>query len=434
MENRKSISYSFEDIKRYRQGLMSREEMHAFEKASMEDPFLSDALEGYMEADMNVADEHLNNISDRIHQKEEKKEQAVVVSMPKRGFAMWRVAAMVIVIAGAGLITYKVLDKDKIDSSTNPGTIAKVEPAETKPTEAPQSSSISDSGTFASPATKETVKSGQNTTSSNWSDVDANKAGEQKQNTAALRANELKEEAVKHEIAVRSEKKNNNDARLEEVRPAAPAKDPDPTDVGKRMEANNNLRANEIRGTIVTPSNTPLANTKFRVDNQKRGFTTDRQGNFVVVAEDSVVNATITSGYYTNTTVQLRANTNNSINIGTITMKPDEEFEKTVAVVGLGSKKMRVTDSASNKPANGWDSFQDYVAKALGRKLDSTEYDSDNSTEIEFFVDTNGKPRDIKIVTSTDADEGRTKEIVEAVKKGPKWVNKNQKTRLLIRY
>ncbi len=433
MENRKSISYSFEDIKRYRQGLMSRDEMHAFEKASMEDPFLSDALEGYMEADMHVADEHLNNISDRVQQKEEKKEQAVVVSMPKRGFAMWRVAAMVIVIAGAGLITYKILDKDKIDTGTNPGTIAKVEPTETKPTEVPQSSNISDSSSFASPATKESAKS-ENTTSSNWSEADAKKSAEQKQSTAALRADDLKEEAIKDEIAVRSEKKNNSNAKLEEVRPAAPAKDADPTDVGKRMEANSNLRANEIRGTIVTPSNTPLANTRFKVDNQKRAFTTDRQGNFVVVAEDSVVNATITSGYYANTTVQLRANTNNSINIGTITMKPDEEFEKTVAIVGLGSKKMRVTDSASNKPANGWDSFQDYVAKALGRKLDSTEYDSDNSTEIEFFVDTNGKPRDIKIVTSTDADEGRTKEIVEAVKKGPKWVNKNQKTRLLIRY
>src|SRR4051812_20998667 len=106
MEKRNSISYSFEDIKRYRQGLMSNEEMHAFEKASMEDPFLADALEGYMDADESVASQHLSNISEKISGKQKTNEQAVIVPMQRKSFAMWRVAAMLIVIAGAGLITY----------------------------------------------------------------------------------------------------------------------------------------------------------------------------------------------------------------------------------------------------------------------------------------------------------------------------------------
>jgi len=426
MENRKSISYSIKDIKRYRQGLMSREEMHAFEKASMEDPFLADALEGYMEADIDLADEHLNNISDRVQHKEEKREQAVVVSMPKKGFAMWRVAAMVIVIAGAGLITYNILDKEKIDTGTT-GPVATSTTPEVKPDEVPQTAtvktdttSLAYSGNTAANTNKGTV---------GWSDQNTTKP-ETKQ-VATLKVDDAKEDNSKDVTLTKTEK--NKNAALEEVRAAAPVQQADASDVGRKLEANTNANTNEIRGTIVTPSNTPLANTKFKVENQKRAFVTDQQGNFTVVAEDTVVNATITSGYYANTRVQLRANTN-SVNLGTITMKPDAEFEKTVAVVGLGSKKARVTDSASNKPANGWNSFQDYVAKALGRKLDSTEYDSDNSTEIEFFVDLNGKPKNIKLVTSTDTDESRTKEIIEAVKKGPRWVNKNQTTRILIRY
>ena len=39
--------YSAADIERYYNGLMSASERHALEKAALEDPFLSDAFEGY---------------------------------------------------------------------------------------------------------------------------------------------------------------------------------------------------------------------------------------------------------------------------------------------------------------------------------------------------------------------------------------------------
>ena len=43
------INYTFEDIQRYLQGKMSAAEMHEIEKAALQDPFLSDAIEGYRE-------------------------------------------------------------------------------------------------------------------------------------------------------------------------------------------------------------------------------------------------------------------------------------------------------------------------------------------------------------------------------------------------
>jgi hypothetical protein len=40
-------NYTAQDIERYYSGQMPAEEMHALEKAALEDPFLADALDGY---------------------------------------------------------------------------------------------------------------------------------------------------------------------------------------------------------------------------------------------------------------------------------------------------------------------------------------------------------------------------------------------------
>ncbi len=60
MKEEPTYHYSAADIQRYLQGKMSAAEMHAIEKAALDDPFLADALEGYrdvgvdMERDLEV--------------------------------------------------------------------------------------------------------------------------------------------------------------------------------------------------------------------------------------------------------------------------------------------------------------------------------------------------------------------------------------------
>jgi hypothetical protein len=39
--------YGVEEIRRYAEGKMSPEEMHAIEKAALDDPFLADAIDGF---------------------------------------------------------------------------------------------------------------------------------------------------------------------------------------------------------------------------------------------------------------------------------------------------------------------------------------------------------------------------------------------------
>ena len=61
-EEKNIINYTAADIEKYWKGKLSAAEMHAMEKAAMEDPFLSDALEGYKNA--NLAD--LDSLKERL--------------------------------------------------------------------------------------------------------------------------------------------------------------------------------------------------------------------------------------------------------------------------------------------------------------------------------------------------------------------------------
>ena len=47
MPGQKHIMYTAADLERYHNGKMNAKERHALEKAALDDPFLSDALEGY---------------------------------------------------------------------------------------------------------------------------------------------------------------------------------------------------------------------------------------------------------------------------------------------------------------------------------------------------------------------------------------------------
>ena len=93
------INYSFEDIQRYLKGKMSAAEMHDIEKAALQDPFLADALEGFHDADLATAQQHLNEINASLIKE---KKASKVVAFNKR--SQWlNVAALIIVLAGIGI-------------------------------------------------------------------------------------------------------------------------------------------------------------------------------------------------------------------------------------------------------------------------------------------------------------------------------------------
>ncbi|MEO8711951.1 MAG: hypothetical protein ABI405_07515, partial [Parafilimonas sp.] len=95
------INYTFEDIQRYLQGRMSSSEMHDMEKASLQDSFLADAIEGYTNVSETIAKQHLNEINASLFIE---KQKSKVVAFHKR--TRWlNIAAMLILIAGVGFLS-----------------------------------------------------------------------------------------------------------------------------------------------------------------------------------------------------------------------------------------------------------------------------------------------------------------------------------------
>jgi preprotein translocase subunit SecE len=78
-------------------------------------------LKDYSEASMQQSHQHLNEIT-ALFQKN--KEEAKVVVMPSKSFTWWRVAAMIIVVAGVGLFGWYIMNNNK--STDNAQTIAAV--------------------------------------------------------------------------------------------------------------------------------------------------------------------------------------------------------------------------------------------------------------------------------------------------------------------
>lgn len=121
--------YSLEAIEAYLTGKLSPAEMHAMEKAAIQDPFLADAIEGFRETDLAEARRHLGAVDQQILA------AAPVTLSASQGRRnnFWRVAAAVLVTAGVATIALLVNNgskmKPELATTTSLPSKAATEPA-----------------------------------------------------------------------------------------------------------------------------------------------------------------------------------------------------------------------------------------------------------------------------------------------------------------
>src|SRR5687768_15504543 len=107
MNQQSNHPYTAEDIRRYLQGEMPEAEMHALEKAALDDPMLADAIEGFQASIAAHGEvktlqdvEALNRtFAERFHK------------VPVKQFPLWQVAAAAVVIIIAGVVTFNYFNK-----------------------------------------------------------------------------------------------------------------------------------------------------------------------------------------------------------------------------------------------------------------------------------------------------------------------------------
>ena len=408
------INYSLEEIHRYLHGKMTAGEMHAIEKAALQDPFLADAIEGFNEADLTKAQQHLIEINADLLKE---KSQSKIVAFNKK--TQWvNIAAMVIVLAGIGVVASYFFKS----SNQNNITQVKSQPAKNQVLKDSSASEI-------------TTANAQPDTTTFIAEIKASKkitSLKEKANTIAKAADSYNQ-VEKNGIA--SDNINMAPVSPVEQNKIAARSFSNQADSQQNAESTQTVLQGYTAGVSITPStfsgkvidqnNKPIAGTLIQSADKKEIALSDENGNFSLQKNDSVLNVTASTIGFSSENKILEPGKNNTIKLHGISSNMND----VVVTTALGaSKKQRSFGRSSNSdsamPVGGWQNFNNYVLTKLNKDT-TASFVSDDLVELEFSVDDNGNPYNIKI--TKPLDDQHNAEAINILKNGPKWTNTSKK-------
>ncbi len=456
------------DIEKYHKGLLSAKEMHDLEKAALDDPFLADALEGYAVSGVNVNPD-INELTNRLTKRTEEESKVVpIATATKTSFSWWKIAAMVVLIAGAGLIVYQFgFNKKETD-------IAQVTSKET------EKSSAKDSGSTAPPVllnadtntipatmgkqekdkavtkitkptpstlTKEQVPKKNDTPVAIITDAEAPANAPTVANAPAnadieRAKKETLDDAVTRQRRASAERQEEFKAkRLDNFSKLATDSQPGKELAGKTagITVNANQRndsfnqTNIFRGRVTDGYNNALPFSNITNPEDGIGTYSDARGYFTLTSPDSILNVQVRSLGFESNNVQLQNNVpNNQVQL--------QEDRSSLAEVVISNKKVNSTRNRNNtmvleepEPADGWNNYDLYLANNLKvpENFKEKETGSHGEVELSFEVDKNGEPFNITVKKSLcDVCD---KEAIRLIKEGPKWKRKAKKGKATVK-
>ena len=457
-EEKKYQEFSASDIERYHKGLLTPKEMNAIEKAALEDPFLADAIEGYTDSRSSVQSD-LSQLKDRLAERIQGAKVVPIIPNKKRDFLWLRVAAMVVVLAGAGLLIYRFSasrsDKNIADLNSaskksmpqdsivaNPATSSTADSEKDKPNNIPQvdvTTQKKESTAVNKPAIeKQTVPPSkklddrnleqpspvinQNNSDAAITPVTDGKSGsksEQSNNSSSktLSLDQLakRKNSAEESGTGRATMLARRDSSLQLSTATKPA----------------NLRDNYFRGRVTDPNNNPVPFAKVTSTNDNVGTYTDVKGYYNLVSPDTVLDVEVRSIGFENHTAQLRNNVTNN----QVVLEPENKSLSETVIINKQSNPG--TKSRSNnlrveepEPADGWNNYNAYLENNLQMPDEVKIKKLSGKVEVSFEVDNKGQATKLRVEKSL-CDECDA-EALRLVKQGPRWKKNEKKKRTTI--
>ncbi|MGN6293248.1 MAG: carboxypeptidase-like regulatory domain-containing protein [Chitinophagaceae bacterium] len=432
------ISFTADDIRKYHEGKLTPAEMHALEKAALEDPFLADALEGYASEGVNLpadTDELKRRLAERL---EEKDKKVIPLAAPSKSFGWLRAAAMIVAIAGAGLLVYKLgfdrKEKNIAQTTTQErsqdtaATIANDSNAKTTTVAAaemkPDAAKDSPAGTVQHNTTDQTAKQSAPPTTAPVQAAPQAKLEEKAAETTALNdemAAKIKADSTRNAESLVALQQNRSQAQYNySVLPKEDvARNVSSAAKSRRTQAF--IQNNIFRGKVTDEQNNPLPFANITNSRDNVGTYSDAQGNFVLTSPDSVMDVQVRSLGFENNATQLQ----NGVALNKVTLKDDRSLTEIV----LSNKKVNTRLRNSNmvleepEPADGWSNYDTYLANNLNiPETYKNRRSEGGEVELSFEVNQLGEPVNIKVVRSLC--EVCDKEAIRLLKEGPKWKRK----------
>lgn len=420
------IIYSAEDIQKYFSGNLSPAEMHAMEKAALEDAFLAEAMEGYEGMQEKEWDETLLLLKDKFL----KGPPAKVIPMKAAPvYRILKLAAVILFIFGGVAVTYLLTNKEPASNkplaviSSKSDSVTGVTGSHTDSVVATETTSINtpkvvtrrekqvpkpsatirpmaDSTFIYRPGKAE--KKEEITVAGGGYVDDQLKAQRDfaSSNTTPTSQNALETSVLKNnEIARQSSKETEKSKK-------------DAPDFTRRFSAQ-----------VIGQDGSPLPFANISISNEHFGTYADAKGNFRLVSPDSLLTVEIKSAGYISRNFTLRSD----VTPNKIVLAEDELAlkEKTMVSGKFNAynktrRSVLVADTLINvEPADGWDNYDRYLANNLSLSNEIIDKKIHGEVEVSFDVQRNGVLSNIKIDKSlcNDCDEA----ALRAIKEGPRW-------------
>ena len=434
-----NIIYTAQDIEQYITGKLTPLQMHAMEKAALDDEFLAEAIEGYQGVKTEEWKKQIDLLKDKFENKET---TAKVIPLIKRNNNWWKAAA-VLLIGGTATLSYLFFNKtDKQQIAQNAKTISTSdsivrttnEPEKTFVITTPQedlkiveknktnkiennlaavTETIKPDSNFiykpvappaAVPAKKYAANDLEDVAKSNAAPVTNNAAPEAEYNNAL------------NEVTVLKKTVNNKNEKVIADRKEV------------AQDKNSQPLSQVFAAQVVATDNSPLPFANISIKSENFGTYADVKGNFRLVSSDSLLTVEIkAAGYQTQFYTLQSYSAQNKIVLA------EEDFaSKQKTIVGLGKQakgmvSRRATllkDSLINaEPADGWDNYTTYVDNNIDIPDEILKKNLHGQVELSFDVKPNGSITNIKIDKSlcNNCDEAAKRLILQ----GPQWKTKN---------
>jgi hypothetical protein len=420
-------NYSAADFHRYHSGTMNEAEMYALEKAALEDPFLSDALEGY--AITKTGEEDIVALKKKIVEKEDNK-RSILLFLKE---SVWlKVAAILIIMlsvfyfANNNHSNIQPQLAKKGESNVTVPAIIKTDSTATYTWSAPVIGSGSlqrdtnrflDAQSTALTATKpnKTEYSVTNTAAGNGAYTYA-VTPPASYGVTADSSVAFKEVTNNSDIEIPIEKKMVT--ANGQVRQSKWASD-----------SNNNY----YYGKVVDVKGNPISFATITFPQKKTGFITDTAGRFSIISLDTVSPATIAAVGYSTTQTKLTSNPNQTIvlspastELSSVVITSKESKRKDAYVdKGLLDGKVSGLALTENTPVHGWGNYQAYLADSMRLPATVNKPIAKGTVILSFIIKKDGTAKKIKVEKSLSED--CDKEAIRLLREGPKWNYKNEK-------
>jgi hypothetical protein len=360
---------------------MPEAEMHALEKAAMEDMFLADALEGYVNT--ATPDKDLAEIRERLSEKGGGK-----VIPIKRSYTWIRIAALVVVILGIGYMSYY----------------------------------------FNSP--KQNAIVAANDTTKVERKMEAAKATDSTQeaflNKAPVTANQYEYKTDRSPIKDKEKNINPQSRHATEADSVSTI-----TNVNKSAEVKEDQnevtfspsqKQNILTGKVVDTKGKPVPNAS--ITNNNITTTTDNSGQFNLKTNDSTPTLNIAATGYNSKDTKL----NNGETVVLEESGKGKQSDQAVTALqtkrekkamGYSTSKTQAAPDSVSEPVVGWQKFNKYIKDNIDVRAKEKGENYIGTVILSFEINKKGSP--IKIKVEQSLNNSLDEEAIRLLRDGPKW-------------